>query len=222
MRCWGAIVCCAAVVFATAVSAQQLRGAARVVDGDTLAIDGARVRLFGIDAPERGQPCSDGGDCGAQSQDFLEALIDGRQVTCAPEDIDRYGRVVATCFAGGADLNRAMVRAGHALPYTEFSRRYEVDAPPNPRYVAPWSYRRGAAGVPRVASPRGPSVVENLTATREGDCAIKGNISSGGVRIYHTPGGRSYAATQIDEGRGERWFCTTAEAAAAGWRAVRR
>ncbi|MDA0367203.1 MAG: thermonuclease family protein [Proteobacteria bacterium] len=222
MRCWGAILCCAAVVFATAVSAQQLRGAARVVDGDTLAIDGARVRLFGIDAPERGQPCRDGGDCGAQSQDFLEALIGGRQVTCAPEDIDRYGRVVATCFAGGADLNRAMVRAGHALPYIEFSRRYEADAPANPRFAAPWSYRRTATGPPRQVSPRAQSAVQNLAETRERDCAIKGNISSGGVRIYHTPGGRSYAATRIDEGRGERWFCTTAEAEAAGWRAVRR
>jgi len=45
-------------------------------------------------------------------------------------------------------------------------------------------------------------------------CTIKGNISSKGERIYHPPG----SATVIDTNRGERWFCTEAEAVAAGWR----
>ena len=51
------------------------------------------------------------------------------------------------------------------------------------------------------------------------ECAIKGNISRSGARIYHVPGSPSYDATQIDEARGERWFCSEAEARAAGWRA---
>ena len=50
---------------------------------------------------------------------------------------------------------------------------------------------------------------------------IKGNINRKGERIYHVPGSRSYAETIIDEGKGERWFCTEAEAIAAGWRAPR-
>lgn len=49
-------------------------------------------------------------------------------------------------------------------------------------------------------------------------CLIKGNISSSGERIYHVPGQRYYARTIIDLRRGERWFCTEAEAIAAGWR----
>ena len=49
-------------------------------------------------------------------------------------------------------------------------------------------------------------------------CTIKGNISSSGERIYHPPGCRYYNATVIDTNRGERWFCTEAEALAAGWR----
>ena len=49
-------------------------------------------------------------------------------------------------------------------------------------------------------------------------CDIKGNINSKGERIYHVPGGRSYANTLIDPVRGERWFCSEAEAQAAGWR----
>ena len=49
-------------------------------------------------------------------------------------------------------------------------------------------------------------------------CLIKGNISSKGERIYHPPGCKYYAATVIDPKRGERWFCSEAEAVAAGWR----
>ena len=49
-------------------------------------------------------------------------------------------------------------------------------------------------------------------------CQIKGNISATGERIYHPPGCRYYNATIIDTNRGERWFCTEAEAVAAGWR----
>ena len=49
-------------------------------------------------------------------------------------------------------------------------------------------------------------------------CQIKGNISAKGERIYHPPGCRYYNATVIDTNRGERWFCTEAEAVVAGWR----
>ena len=49
-------------------------------------------------------------------------------------------------------------------------------------------------------------------------CLIKGNISSKDERIYHPPGCKYYAATVIDPQRGERWFCSEAEARAAGWR----
>jgi hypothetical protein len=49
-------------------------------------------------------------------------------------------------------------------------------------------------------------------------CVIKGNISSSGERIYHVPGQRYYDKTQINEGKGECWFCTEQEAVGAGWR----
>jgi hypothetical protein len=49
-------------------------------------------------------------------------------------------------------------------------------------------------------------------------CRIKGNISAAGERIYHVPGQRYYDATFIDPQAGERWFCSEAEARAAGWR----
>lgn len=54
-------------------------------------------------------------------------------------------------------------------------------------------------------------------------CAIKGNISqSSGEKIYHRPGQRNYDDTEISPEFGERWFCTEAEAVAAGWRAAKR
>ena len=59
-------------------------------------------------------------------------------------------------------------------------------------------------------------------ASGSGDCRIKGNISRKGMRIYHVPGGQSYAKTRIDTAKGERWFCTEAEARAAGWRRAKR
>jgi len=55
------------------------------------------------------------------------------------------------------------------------------------------------------------------------DCNIKGNISMRtGERIYHVPGGEVYNATVINPAKGERWFCSEAEARAAGWRKSRR
>ena len=59
----------------------------------------------------------------------------------------------------------------------------------------------------------------NLNGLFSPGCVIKGNISfRTGERIYHVPGGEFYEPTQIDEGDGERWFCTEAEAVASGWR----
>jgi endonuclease YncB( thermonuclease family) len=98
-----------------------------VLDGDTLRIAGVSYRLHGIDAPEKSQICQrDGHDwlCGQEAAAFLRRLIRGRAVTCQEKDRDRYGRVVAVCFAGGRDLNRAMVRAGLAWAYTAYSRDY--------------------------------------------------------------------------------------------------
>ena len=55
-----------------------------------------------------------------------------------------------------------------------------------------------------------------------GTCLIKGNISAKGERIYHVPGGKYYGPTRINTAKGERWFCTDAEARTAGWRRSRR
>jgi hypothetical protein len=53
-------------------------------------------------------------------------------------------------------------------------------------------------------------------------CIIKGNISANEEHIYHLPFRHFYPRVKIDEGSGERWFCTEQEAREAGWRRASR
>lgn len=199
----------------------------QVIDGDTLRLDGESVRLHGIDAPETGQDCTDSRgtryDCGRRATRTLAALVHGRAVSCTGRERDRYGRLVAVCRAGGTEVNQAMVTAGWTLAFRRYSQDY-VDAEAQAkqarrglwsgRFTEPWVWRRGGAPA-RVDSA--PGRVVSAGGSRPTKCAIKGNISDNG-RIYHTPGSAHYQRTRISERRGERWFCTEAEARAAGWR----
>lgn len=95
-------------------------GAAKVADGDSLELAGERIRLRGIDAPEFNQSCRRGaGDypCGRQARAALRQLTEGRQVSCQGWERDRYGRLLATCTAGGIELNRQQVADGWAVAY---------------------------------------------------------------------------------------------------------
>ncbi|WP_306419262.1 thermonuclease family protein [Loktanella sp. Alg231-35] len=77
----------------TAIAAPN--GTIRVIDADTIDVGGTRVRLFGIDAPEMGQPCEKDGrtwDCGAWTRDAARNRFDGAYARCAARDTDRYGR----------------------------------------------------------------------------------------------------------------------------------
>jgi endonuclease YncB( thermonuclease family) len=91
------------------------------VDGDSLrAANGAEYRLFGIDAPELHQTCSEANGtswlCGRAAKAKLTTLLKGGNVNCAARATDRSGRVVAVCSAEGVpDLGEAMVRDGYAI-----------------------------------------------------------------------------------------------------------
>ncbi len=122
----------AAVASASSWPKTEFAGPATVVDGDTIDIDGLRVRLFGIDAPESDQACTDDVGlrypCGTLATMALSGEIGGKPVTCRKEDSDRYGRTVATCWVGDRDIGAAMVRRGWAVDYTHFSHgRYAVE-----------------------------------------------------------------------------------------------
>jgi endonuclease YncB( thermonuclease family) len=219
------LACGFSLLLSASAVAEAVSGQADIVDGDTLSVRGekTRIRLYGVDAPEGQQTCEDGSSkrylCGSRAADALSEII-GRngRVTCEEEDRDRYGRVVAVCKANGRDINAELIRQGWAVEYKQYSDgRYskeESEARKAKRglwagkFVLPWEWRRGE----RLAS--------EASTGADRKCAIKGNISGSG-KIYHVPGSKSYAKTNINESSGERWFCTEAEAEAAGWRAPR-
>ncbi|MCV3272963.1 thermonuclease family protein [Roseobacter sinensis] len=203
-----------------ALATTALSGPVRVVDGDTFDVGGTPVRLFGIDAPEADQTCTtDQGQtwaCGAWVTDQVTTRYAGRVAHCAPVTRDRYDRVVARCEVDDEDVGAALVGDGLAFAY----RRYAQD------YVLA---EKGAAvrnvGL-HASRVQDPSEFRRARAAGSAPvvpgCAIKGNISRSGVKIYHQPGQRDYDRTRIRQDNGERWFCSAAEAQAAGWRAARR
>ena len=122
----------------------------RIVDGDTVYLkDGTKVRLHGIDTPERDQPY------GKQATRNLDKLI-GDTVFVVENDTDRYGRLVGTLYTPeGVNVNLEMVCGGHAWWYSRYARSernledcqdeakeagfglWAFDAP-----IAPWEWRR--------------------------------------------------------------------------------
>jgi endonuclease YncB( thermonuclease family) len=208
-------------IFLALAAQVAFTGSATAVDGDTLLVGGERVRLSGIDAPELSQRCGAGLTkvaCGRLAAQWLSSRVDGRTVRCIPIDTDRYGRTVARCSVGGADLGRAIVEAGWATAYRRYSLDY-VGAEQRARsagrgiwalgFQSPDAYRRARRAEAVTQAP--PNV----------GCAVKGNVSSKGERIYHLPGSRDYAAVRISPAKGERWLCSAAEAVGAGWRPAR-
>lgn len=106
---------------------------ARVTGGDTLRVEGERIRLFGLDAPGTEQTCAraDGRSwpCGAEAAAFLTRLVAGAggEVSCIIEMRDADGWAVSTCEAGGADLGAAMVEAGLALTHRLYPAHYAAE-----------------------------------------------------------------------------------------------
>ncbi|MGO7387487.1 thermonuclease family protein [Rhizobium ruizarguesonis] len=110
-----------------AFAAETITGRVSVVDGDTIEINGTRIRLNGIDAPESWQKCrrADSSECrcGAAAAFALdEFLAASRPTRCQQIDVDRYHRVVANCFrADGQNVNAWLVRTGNALDWPRYS-----------------------------------------------------------------------------------------------------
>lgn len=208
----GALAC----LVGAACLADTHTGPATVIDGDTVKIHGVRHRLQQIDAPERDQTCRKDGVtwmCGAESAQHLRQMIRSRPIYCESSGKDAYGRFLSECFVGKRNLNAEMVGSGYALAYRKYGEdyvEYEAHAKENQlglwagTFIEPWRYRQMPA--------------ENEQAPD--GCPIKGNINSKNRKLYHRPGDRSYALTKINLAKGERWFCTEAEAQNAGWSAA--
>lgn len=124
-----------------------------VIDGDTLDVlynnQPERIRLNGIDAPEKGQ------NYGRKAKQLLEELTKGQDVTVETKGLDKYGRTIGDVFlSDGRHVNKEMVKAGLAWWYCRHSsdqslKNLEEEARDNKRGlwhtpvpIPPWVYRK--------------------------------------------------------------------------------
>ncbi len=124
------------------VLAEEIIGVPRIVDGDTIHINEYKIRLEGIDAPEIKQKCKkeklkissiigftfyNNYNCGEVSKEKLKVKIDRSKIKCISSSKDRYERYLAKCFKDKINLNRWMVRNGHAVAYKRYSKEFLTD-----------------------------------------------------------------------------------------------
>ena len=125
-----------------------------IADGDTLTIlvdkTQHKIRLHGIDTPERKQPF------GTKAKQALSDKVFGRVVDVVEVDRDRYGRVVGRIYLSSRDINRELVAEGHAWVYRKYMRDETLLADeaaardaglglwllPEAQRVPPWEWRR--------------------------------------------------------------------------------
>ena len=102
----------------------------KVVDGDTIHVDGEKIRFSGIDAPEMKQTCIKDGQetmCGNTAKDLIQNKIGNQQVECVREGRDQYQRTLAECFVMGESLSQYLVRQGFAFAYRQYSKKFIPD-----------------------------------------------------------------------------------------------
>lgn len=194
----------------------------RVIDGDTIEIEGGeRVRYIGIDTPETMDPRKPVQCFGVEASNKNKELVEGKMVRLEKDitDRDKYNRLLRYVYVGDIFINLELVKQGFAYSYS-----YPPDIKYQEQFVKAQQEAREAKRGLWSACPQVSQAAEKTPAPvvpsmpSDTSCQIKGNINASGEKIYHLPGCGSYSKTQIDESRGERWFCTEAEAQAAGWR----
>ncbi len=113
-----------------------ISGIAKVTDGDTIRIDKKKIRLMGIDAPEKNQMCKQiwlsisfisfkkEYPCGQISTKRLKNKINDKLIICNYTNQDQYKRYIAECFLNKTNINSWMVRNGHAVAYKKYSKKF--------------------------------------------------------------------------------------------------
>ena len=126
----------------------------RVVDGDTIVLNGEKIRISGIDAPELKQMCMNGDEkvfCGKTAKMILVKKIGNQTPECIREGKDVYKRTLAECFINGVSLSSFLVRSGYAFAYRKYSDKFIKDeefAKENKlgmwtmKFQYPWDFRK--------------------------------------------------------------------------------
>ena len=126
----------------------------KITDGDTIKLNGEKIRFTGIDTPELKQTClidSIKDPCGITAKQMLIDKIGSNKVECFSEGKDQYKRTLAECFVNNESLSRYLVRSGYAFAYRKYSKKFIIDedyARVNKlgmwsmKFEYPWDFRR--------------------------------------------------------------------------------
>ena len=202
-------------------STPPLEGRATVLAGDLVRIGTTTVRLSGIEAPDVEQRC--GGDakktwaCGEAARNALTRLVKGKTVRCDLSGTDDAGFAMGSCDAGaGQNLSATLVSEGAVFAAGSFlSSLSTLEADAKAKKAGIW---RGEAERP---SDYRAKIWDVAAKAAPDGCPIKGLVS-GESKSYVLPWSRDYRGAKVRTTRGERFFCSEAEAQAAGWKAAGR
>ena len=126
----------------------------RIIDGDTIHLNGDKIRFSGIDTPEINQMCKkDEVDipCGEMAKELLIKKIGNTVPICILEDKDQYGRLLGECYIEKESLSSYLVKEGFAFAYTRYSKKFVEDeqfAIKNKSgmwsmdFIFPWDFRK--------------------------------------------------------------------------------
>ena len=128
----------------------------KVIDGDTIVLNGEKIRFSGIDTPELKQTCIYKNQeviCGVFAKMLLIEKIGNKTPVCISEGKDIYKRTLAECFINGKSLSSFLVRSGYAFAYRKYSKKFVEDeefARANKlglwsmKFQYPWDFRKGS------------------------------------------------------------------------------
>ena len=126
----------------------------KIIDGDTIHLNGKKIRFSGIDTPELKQTCKKDGKtiyCGIRARKLLIDKIVNQKVYCIEEGKDRYKRILAECFVNDLSLSSYLVKKGYAFAYRKYSKKFVKDEDYarinslgmwSMNFEFPWDYRK--------------------------------------------------------------------------------
>ena len=126
----------------------------KIIDGDTIILNGEKIRFSGIDTPELKQNCIKDSmeiPCGIEAREILINKIGKHKISCVSEGKDQFKRTLAECFVNNESLSSFLVRSGYAFAYRKYSKKFISDeefAKSNQlgmwdmQFDFPWDYRK--------------------------------------------------------------------------------